>query len=134
MEIPTKTQGFLHLHPLIIECALVHPFTCQSKPELQPLFYEMRRRVPQCGDDWLRVMAVASGPGLKSNYVPDHSHIEHAILYYVEPTSPIVIEGDELDLIPGQFVYVAPGVRHLVKRSSSRRVVVAMLVAIEKYQ
>ena len=128
-EISAKTQGYIHLHPLIVACSLQHPFKIQDKPELQELFVDMRKRIPVDGLLWDRVMAVASGPGYKSNYIARHSHDEHVILYYVEPTSAVVIDGLELLPEPGQFLYVAPGVKHLVKRSKCRRVVVAMLVS-----
>ena len=122
-------SDYLHLHPLIVDCSLNHPFAIQDKPELQALFVDMRERVPVDGLLWDRVMAVATGPGMKANHIAKHSHLEHVVLYYVEPTSAIVIDGEELLPEPGQFLYLEPGTDHLVKRSECRRVVVAMLVS-----
>ena len=123
--------NFSHLHPRIIECGLGTParVALKHEPELQPLLDEMRNRVPVDGSQYERALVVVTGPGFKSNYVATHKHTQHVMLYYVEPTSAIVIEGDVHLPSVGEFLYLKPETLHLVKKSDSRRVVVAMLVA-----
>ena len=88
----------------------------------------MRIRIPVDGMEYDRVIAQVSGPGFKVNEVKPHAHPEHVCLYYVEPTSSVVIGGVPYLPAVGQFLYVAPGELHSVIASTERRVVLAMLV------
>ena len=116
-------------HKLLIECALDRPAKVGKEYSLYPLFQAMRIRVPVDGMEYDRVIAQVSGPGFKLNEIEAHEHPEHVVLYYVEPASAVVIDGQEYRPAVGQFLYVAPGVRHAVLKSTERRVVLAMLVS-----
>ena len=129
LENIADTCPYQQHHALIVECALDRPAKVGKEYSLYPLFQAMRIRVPVDGMKYDRVIAQASGPGLKRNHIESHTHPEHLLLYYVEPTSAVVIDGKQIIPVPGQFLYVAPGVRHSVIKSDSRRVVLAMLVS-----
>lgn len=129
LEDLADTCPYQQHHKLIIECALDRPAKVGKEYSLYPLFQAMRIRVPVDGMEYDRVIAQASGPGFKLNQIESHAHPEHLLLYYVEPTSAVVIDGIEIMPVPGQFLYVAPGVRHSVIESESRRIVLAMLIS-----
>jgi quercetin dioxygenase-like cupin family protein len=88
----------------------------------------LRSHCPKQGTDWVKAILVTVKNG---DYIAEHVHPEHTILYYVEPAGvPITIEGRTHLPKAGEVLYLEPGRLHGVPKNSGHttRISVAMLV------
>lgn len=99
-----------------------------SHPEL---ITELRSRVPEPGDHYIKAVTVVVGPGKK---IDKHEHPQHTILFYANPSAPILINDEEYWPRVGEFLYLKPNTPHAVPKNTSAepRVSVAMLVNADK--
>lgn len=89
---------------------------------------EFRSFCPKPGDDYQKCIMVRVHPG---DHIGDHTHPEHALLWYVEPAGvPVIVGGVAVLPEPGQVLYIPPNVRHSVPKNNGKlsRVSIAMLV------
>jgi quercetin dioxygenase-like cupin family protein len=94
--------------------------------EIDELLAEMRSHVPKPGTDFVKAISVVVRG---KDTIPEHSHPEHTVLYYIEPTGPVVINGKPYHPERGEFLYLKPNVPHSVPSVSEPRHSIAMLVA-----
>lgn len=93
--------------------------------EMDELLSEMRAHVPKEGGDYIKAISVVLRQG---EQIKEHVHPEHTVLYYIEPTGPIVVNGDTYQPKKGEFLYLKPGTPHAVPKVRETRVSLAMLV------
>ena len=86
---------------------------------------EMRSHVPKDGTDYVKAISVVVRG---KDYIPEHTHQEHTVLYYIEPSGPIVIDGKPYQPEQGEFLYLEPNVPHSVPSVTEPRYSIAMLV------
>jgi quercetin dioxygenase-like cupin family protein len=93
--------------------------------EIDELLMEMRSHVPKDGTDYVKAISVVVR-GRDS--LAEHSHPEHTVLYYIEPSGPIVIDGKPYQPKQGEILYLKPNVPHSVPSVTEPRYSIAMLV------
>lgn len=90
----------------------------------------LRSHCPKPGTDWVKAIVVTLRNG---ESIAEHRHVEHTLLFYVEPSGvPIVIDGAPYLPKVGEVLYLEPGRLHGVpKNAGATRISVAMLVENE---
>jgi hypothetical protein len=90
-------------------------------PEIPGILKVMREACPKPGTDYIRAFSVM----VHDEEIIEHDHVEHAVLCYVRPTGPIVIEGE------AYLPEVGPGTMHSVPACKEPRISIAMLIGDE---
>lgn len=87
----------------------------------------MRPFCPLPGDEYWKMATVLLEPG---GCVKDHVHQEHVVVYYPGPEKPgpLMMGSREVQVSPGDCVYIPPGQYHSVPKTTERRLSVAILI------
>lgn len=93
------------------------------------LLGSMRELVDKPGQDIFAVTPLVWGKG---DGVKPHAHPEHTVIFYVEPTTPIVLPTGVHHPRAGETVILAPNEEHAVPISHTelRRISIAMRVSV----
>ena len=111
---------------LLKEMAAINALSISRAKRFDKLALRMRQACPVPGEEWDKFMTVLLQPGEE---IKIHAHKRHAILYYPEAVSKIVI--DQVVIYPARdtLIYIRPGKLHSVLPSIRPRLSVAMLVS-----
>ena len=94
-----------------------------------PFLKALRAFVPKEGDDFVKAVSVAIGPGKE---IKTHRHPEWTVLYYVDPCeTPIIIGGAPYLPQVGEVLVLEPNADHSVPKNVTDRVRIKLAMLVE---